>query len=165
MTHDYKRNGTTSLFAAMNVLDGTIISQCQPRHRHQEWLRFLRIIDKLTPKDRQVHLIVDNYATHRHPAVRRWIDRRKRFHVHFTPTSCSWLNMVERFFRDLTEDVVREGSFGSVPELVRAMETYLAERNLTPKRYVWKKKGEEILAKISKARAAQAAAPQLWPLI
>ena len=120
MTRDDKRNGTATLFAALDTLDGRVISMCDDRHRHQEWLRFLRIIDKLTPKDRQVHLIVDNCATHKHPAVMRWINRRKRFHVHFTPTSCSWLNMVERFFRDLTEKRLRRGVFRNVEELLES---------------------------------------------
>lgn len=107
MTHDYKRNGTATLFATLDTLDGRVISMCDDRHRHQEWLRFLHINDKLTPKDKQVHLIVDNYATHKHTLVTRWLQRRPRFHVHFTTTSCSWLNMVERFFRDLTEKQLR----------------------------------------------------------
>src|ERR1041385_822332 len=114
MTHDYKRNGTATLFAALNVADGRVISMCDDRHRHQEWLRFLRIIDKLAPKDRQAHLIPDNYATPNHPAVTRWINRRKRFHIHFPPTICSWLNMVERFFRDLTGKRLRRGVFRSI---------------------------------------------------
>jgi transposase len=155
-THDYIRHGTVTLFAALSYLDGKILSRTAERHTHKEWLAFLKVIERETPGGLQVHLIIDNYATHKHPAVKAWLARHPRFHRHFTPTSSSWLNLVERFFRDLTEDVVREGSFGSVPELVRAMETYLAERNLAPKRYVWKKKGEAILAKISRARAAQA---------
>jgi transposase len=155
-THDYIRHGTVTLFAALSYLDGKILSRTAERHTHKEWLAFLKVIERETPGGLQIHLIIDNYATHKHPAVKAWLARHPRFHRHFTPTSSSWLNLVERFFRDLTEDVVREGSFGSVPELVRAMETYLAERNLAPKRYVWKKKGEAILAKISRARAAQA---------
>jgi transposase len=154
-THDYIRHGTVTLLAALSYLDGKILSRTAQRHTHKEWLAFLKLIERKTPAGLQIHLIIDNYATHKHPAVKAWLARHARFHLHFTPTSSSWLNLVERFFRDLTEEVVREGSFGSVPELVRAMETYLAERNLAPKRYVWKKKGEEILARISKARAAQ----------
>ncbi len=119
------------------------------------------MIDRETPAELDLHLILDNYATHKHPAVESWLARHPRFHLRFTPTSSSWLNLVERFFRDLTEDVVRAGSFSSARELVRVMETYLAERNLSPQRYVWRKKGEEILAKISRACAAQAAAQQL----
>ena len=157
-THDYTRHGTVTLFAALSYLDGKIISRMAKQHTHKEWLAFLKVIERDTPADLQIHLIIDNYATHKHPVVKAWLARHPRFHLHFTPTSSAWLNLVERFFRDLTQDVVREGSFGSVRELVQAMETYLAERNLAPKRYVWKKQGEEILAKISKARAAQAAA-------
>jgi len=160
-THDYLRHGTVTLFAALSYLDGKILSRTAARHTHQDWLAFLKLIERQTPAGLQIHLIIDNYATHKHPTVKAWLAKHPRFHLHFTPTSSSWLNLVERFFRDLTEDVVREGSFGSVGELVQAMETYLAERNLAPKRYVWKKKGEEILAKISKARAAQNTAPYL----
>lgn len=107
MTHDYVRHGTTTLFAALNVADGTVIGQCQDRHRHQEWLRFLKQIDAETPADRDLHLILDNYATHKHPKVKKWIEKHPRFHLHFTPTSASWLNMVERFFRDLTVNRLR----------------------------------------------------------
>ena len=160
-THDYLRHGTVTLFAALSYLDGKILSRTAARHTHKEWLAFLQQIETQTPAGLQIHLIIDNDAPHKHPAVKAWLAAHPRFHLHFTPTSSSWLNLVERFFRDLTEDVVREGSFGSVRELVRAMETYLAERNLAPKRYVWKKRGEEILAQIAKARAAQAALPQL----
>lgn len=156
-THDYLRHGTVTLFAALSYLDGKILSRTAAQHTHKEWLAFLRQIDRQTPAELEIHLIIDNYATHKHPAVKAWLARHPRFHVHFTPTSSSWLNLVERFFRDLTEDVVREGSFQSVGQLVRAMETYLAERNLAPKRYVWRKQGEEILAKISRAQAAQTA--------
>ena len=117
MTHDYKRDGTTTLFAALNTLDGQVIGTCMSQHRHQEWLRFLRLIDAQTPADREVHLIVDNYATHKHPQVKRWLGRHRRFHLHFTPTSASWLNMVERFFRDLTQQRLRPGVFHSVAEL------------------------------------------------
>ena len=160
-THDYIRHGTVTLFAALSYLDGKILSRTAEQHTHKEWLTFLKLIDRETPGGLEIHLIMDNYATHKHPAVKSWLARHPRFHLHFTPTSSSWLNLVERFFRDLTQDVVREGSFGSVRELVRSMETYLAERNLAPKRYVWRKKGEEILAKISRARATQAALPSL----
>jgi len=160
-THDCIRHGTVTLFAALSYLDGKILSRTAERHTHKEWLAFLKVIDRKTPVGLEIHLIMDNYATHKHPEAKSWMARHPRIHQHFTPTSSSWLNLVERFFRDLTEDVVREGSFGCVRELVRAMETYLAERNLAPKRYVWKKKGEEILARISRARAAQASAPQL----
>lgn len=154
-THDYIRHGTVTLFAALSYLDGKILSRTAARHTHKEWLAFLKMIDKETPAGQEIHLIMDNYATHKHETVKKWMSRHPRFHQHFTPTSSSWLNLVERFFRDLTEDVVREGSFESVRQLVQAMEAYLAERNLAPKRYVWRKKGEEILAKIARARAAQ----------
>jgi transposase len=156
MTHDYKRNGTATLFAALDTLDGRVISMCDDRHRHQEWLRFLRIIEKLTPKDRQVHLIVDNYATHKHPAVRRWIERRKRFHVHFTPTSCSWLNMVERFFRDLTEKRLRRGVFRNVEELLESIGEFIDNHNRKPKPFIWTAKASDILEKVKRAHAALA---------
>ncbi len=123
-THDYIRHGTVTLFAALSYLDGKILSRTAEQHTHKEWLAFLKVIERETPAGLQIHLIIDNYATHKHPAVKAWLARHSRFHLHFTPTGSSWLNLVERFFRDLTEDVVREGSFGSVPELVRAMETY-----------------------------------------
>lgn len=160
-THDYLRHGTVTLFAALSYLDGKILSRTAEQHTHQEWLAFLKLIERQTPAGLAIHLIIDNYATHKHPTVKAWLAQHPRFHLHFTPTSSSWLNLVERFFRDLTQDVVREGSFGSVRELVQAIETYLAERNLVPKRYVWKKKGEEILAKIAKARAAHNTATNL----
>jgi len=153
-THDYIRHGTVTLFAALSYLDGKILSRTAARHTHKEWLAFLKVVDADTPAALDLHLIIDNYATHKHPRVKAWLAKHPRFHLHFTPTSSSWLNLVERFFRDLTQDVVREGSFGSVPELVQAMTAYLAERNLAPKRYVWRKQGEEILAKIHKARLA-----------
>jgi transposase len=156
MTHDYKRNGTATLFAALDTLDGRVISMCDDRHRHQEWLRFLRIIDKLTPKDKQVHLIVDNYATHKHPLVKRWLERRPRFHVHFTPTSCSWLNMVERFFRDLTEKQLRRGVFRDVEELLESIGEYIDNHNRQPKPFIWTAKASDILEKVKRARTALA---------
>jgi transposase len=151
-THDYKRHGTVTLFAALNYLEGKIIARTAERHRHQEWLTFLKTIDKEIASDIEVHIILDNYGTHKHPKVKAWIKRHPRFHLHFTPTSSSWMNMVERFFRDLTEDVIRSGSFASVKDLVASIFDYLTERNLNPKRYVWKAEGEKILAKIAKAR-------------
>lgn len=151
-THDYTRHGTVTLFAALNDLEGKILHQSAARHRHQEGLRFLRHLDEQTPPDLALHLILDNYATHKHAKVRAWLARHPRFHLHFTPTASSWLNLVERFFADLTADVVREGSFESVPALVSAMETYLAERNLAPKPYRWQAKGADILAKLQRAR-------------
>jgi transposase len=153
-THDYIRHGTVTLFAALNYLEGKIVSMLAGRHRHQEWLRFLKRIDRVTAKDLDLHLIVDNYATHKHPDVRAWLAKHPRFHLHFTPTSASWMNLVERFFRDLTQDVVREGSFRHVKELGDQILAYLAERNAHPTRYTWNAKGEDILRKIHRAKQA-----------
>ena len=125
LTHDYKRHGTTTLFAALNALDGSVIGTCKPRHRHQEWLGFLRLIDRQTPSQKELDLICDNYATHQHPVVQRWLQRHPRFHLHFTPTSASWLNMVERFFRDSSTERLDRGVFRSVPELIVAIERYI----------------------------------------
>lgn len=155
-THDYKRHGTITLFAALNYLDGKILSRTETRHTHVEWLRFLKQIDRETPRDLQLHLIVDNYATHKHEKVRSWLSRHPRLVTHFTPTGSSWMNLVERFFADLTGDCVREGSFASVRELIEAIDEFLAVRNEEPKRYVWRAKGEDILRKIEKAKAALA---------
>jgi transposase len=153
MTHDYKRNGTTTLFAALNVLDGQVIAQCQQRHRHIEWLKFLRQIDRETPSDKALHLIVDNYATHKHPAVQKWLAKHPRFHMHFTPTSASWLNMVERFFRDITTERLRRGVFTSVPELVTAIDEYIAHHNINPKAFIWTKSARDILQKVIRANS------------
>ena len=133
MTHDYTRHGTVTLFAALNALEGKLIARTEQRHTHVEWLRFLKQIDRETPKDLDIHLIQDNYATHKHPKVKAWLERHPRFKSHFTPTSSSWMNLVERFFADLTEDVIRTGSFASVGELVRDIKAYLAERNANPR--------------------------------
>jgi transposase len=152
MTHDYKRNGTATLFAAMSTLDGTVISMCDDRHRHQEWLKFLRVIDDLTPPDKQLHLIADNYATHKHPKVQKWLARHPRFHMHFTPTSSSWLNMVERFFRDLTERRLRRGIFRDAEELIMAIGDYIDKHNDKPKPFVWTAKAADILEKVKRAR-------------
>lgn len=154
MTHDYKRNGTATLFAAMNTLDGTVISMCDDRHRHQEWLKFLRVIDQVTPDTKQIHLIADNYATHKHPKVQKWLSRHRRFHVHFTPTSSSWLNMVERFFRDLTQNRLRRGIFRDVEELITAIGDYIDKHNDNPKPFVWTAKASDILEKVKRARNA-----------
>ena len=154
-THDYIRHGTLTLFAALNYLQGKIISRTEIQHRHEEWLAFLKQIDRETPKDLDLHLIADNYGTHKHPAVKAWLARHPRFHMHFTPTGSSWMNMIERFFADLTMDVVRDGSFTSVPMLAKAIEVYLAERNANPKPCQWKAKGADILAKIARAKEAQ----------
>ena len=132
MTHDYKRHGTTTLFTALNIATGEVIGQCMKRHRHQEWLRFLRTIDSTTPKSLDLHLIVDNYATHKHPAVKAWLEKHPRFHIHFTPTSASWLNQVERFFGLINQDRIRRGIFQSVTELETAIEGYLEHHNADP---------------------------------
>lgn len=154
MTHDYKRHGTTTLFTALNTLDGTVIGTCMPQHRHQEWIKFLRLIDRKTPKGKEIHLIADNYATHKHPKVQEWLESHPRFKVHFTPTSASWLNMVERFFRDLTQKRLRRGVFRSVGELIAAIEEYLAHHNEAPKPFIWKKTSRDILEKVTRARQA-----------
>jgi transposase len=158
MTHDYTRHGTVTLFAALNALEGKLISRTEARHTHVEWLRFLKQIDRETPEDLDIHLIQDNYATHKHPKVKAWLKRHPRFKCHFTPTSSSWMNLVERFFADLTQDVIRAGSFASVGELVRDIEAYLAERNANPRPYEWKAEGAAILEKINRARAVLAKA-------
>jgi transposase len=154
MTHDYTRHGTITLFAALATLTGTLITRTENSHTHVEWLRFLKQIDRETPKHLDLHLIADNYATHKHPKVKAWLARHPRFTMHFTPTSSSWLNLVERFFADLTGDVIRAGSFTSVNELVDDIQAYLRERNANPKPYAWTAQGEPILAKIRRARAA-----------
>src|SRR5260370_641349 len=136
MTHDYKRNGTTTLFAALNVLDGTVIGHCSARHRHQEFVRFLTMIDERTPPDLDLHLVVDNYATHKHPDVKRWLTQHPRFRLHFTPTSASWLNLVERFFAEITRKRIRRGVFRSVTDPQVAIYSYLAEHNDHPKPFV-----------------------------
>lgn len=161
MTHDYKRNGTTTLFTALNTLDGTVIGTCMPQHRHQEWIKFLRLIDRETPKEKDLHLIADNYATHKHPEVQAWLARHPRFTVHFTPTSASWLNMVERFFRDLTENRLRRGVFRSVGELTTAINEYLERHNQDPKPYIWTKSASDILEKVTRARQALLKSPSV----
>lgn len=150
-THDYIRHGTVTLFAAFNYLEGKLITTIAEQHRHQEWLAFLKKIDREMPKDLDLHLIVDNYATHKHAEVKAWLAKHPRFHMHFTPTSASWLNLVERFFRDVT-DRIRGCSFASVRELTDTIIEFLADRNQNLKRYVWKAKGEDILRKIQQAR-------------
>jgi transposase len=157
VTHDYKRHGTTTLFAALNTLDGSVISMCQPRHRHEEWLKFLRLIDRKTPKHLTLHLIVDNYATHGHPDVQAWLAKHPRFVMHFTPTGASWLNMVERFFRDISENRIKRDSFTSVAELELAIDLYVAHHNAQPKPFVWTASAKDILAKVTRAKAALAA--------
>ena len=152
MTHDYKRNGTTTLFAALDVLSGSVIGECLPRHRHVEFLKFLRTIDREVPKGLQVHLILDNYATHNHPKVKAWLAKHPRFELHFTPTSSSWLNMVEIFFSKLTDKAIRRGIFHSVPDLIQAIETYLAAHNQNPEPFQWTATAEQILEKVRRGR-------------
>jgi len=152
-THDYVRHGTLTLFAALNYLDGKLITRLAARHRHQEWLAFLKLIDRQSPPDLDIHIIADNYATHKHPRVTTWLQRHPRFHMHYTPTSSSWINLVERFFGDLTP-FISEQSFTSTRELADAIITFLTARNDNPRRYVWKAKGEDILRKIDAARQA-----------
>ncbi len=154
MTHDYKRNGTTTLFAALDVLTGSVIGQCLPRHRHTEFLKFLKTINREVPKGLQVHLILDNYATHKHPAVQAWLGKHPRFHLHFTPTSSSWLNRVEIFFAKLTDKAIRRGVFTSVPDLIAAIDAYLAATNQNPQPFVWTATAEQILEKVRRGRVA-----------
>jgi len=154
MTHDYKRNGTTTLFAALNMLDGKVIGDCMPRHRHQEFIRFLNKIENETLPELDLHLIVDNYGTHKHPRVESWLKRHPRFHLHFIPTSSSWLNMVERWFREITDKRIRRGSFESVSVLITAIKDYLENHNQNPKVFVWTASAEHILAKVAKCKEA-----------
>jgi transposase len=154
MTHDYKRNGTATLFAALNAANGEVLGLCQERHRHQEWLKFLRLIDHTIPQHRELHLICDNYATHKHPQVQRWLERHPRFHTHFTPTSASWLNMVERFFRDLTHNQLRRGVFRDLQELIMTIEGYIDRHNENPKPFIWTARAGDILEKVKRARQA-----------
>jgi len=150
VTHDYTRHGTTTLFAALNVLDGSVMAQCKPRHRHQEYLSFLRHIDKAVPPELDVHLVCDNYATHKHAKVKAWLVSHPRWHVHFTPTSASWLNQVERFFALITDKAIRRGSFSSVRELIEKIELFIAHHNQGCKPFVWAASAESILAKIQR---------------
>jgi len=153
-THDYKRNGTTTLFAALSLLDGKVIGDCMPRHRHQEFIRFLKRLDAETPHDLDLHLIVDNYGTHKHPRVQSWTRRHPRFHLHFIPTSSSWLNLVERWFREITDKRIRRGTFRNVRALIDAIHAYLENHNQNPRVFVWSAPVERILAKISKCKEA-----------
>jgi transposase len=153
-THDYKRNGTTTLFAALSMLDGKVIGDCMPRHRHQEFIRFLKQIDVETPPELDLHLIVDNYGTHKHSRVKSWLRRHPRFHLHFIPTSSSWLNLIERWFRDLTDKRIRRDSFHNVPALIQAITDYLENHNQNPEVFVWSASVEHIMAKIAKCKEA-----------
>lgn len=152
MTHDYKRNGTTTLFAALNTIEGSVIGTCFPRHRNIEFRKFLRQIDESIPKGLDIHLILDNYGTHKHPKVQSWLARHRRFHLHFTPTSSSWLNLVERWFRELTDKRIRRGAFASVPDLITAINEFIAANNDHPKPFVWTASVEKILAKIRRCK-------------
>ncbi len=154
MTHDYKRHGTTTLFAALDVLTGVVIAQCLPRHRHEEFLKFLRRVDKETPKGLEIHMILDNYATHKHANVTAWLAKHPRFHLHFVPTSSSWLNLVERWFREITDKAIRRGVFASVPDLIAAIEAYLNANNTNPQPFVWTASAEAILEKVRRGRVA-----------
>lgn len=152
MTHDYKRNGTTTLFAALEVASGRVIGTCMQKHRHQEWIKFLELIDTETPQNLALHLIVDNYSTHKHPKVKRWLKRHPRFHMHFTPTSSSWLNLIERWFREITDKRIRRGVFHRVDALIKAINDYIQNHNKEPHALVWTKKADEILEKVARAR-------------
>jgi transposase len=152
MTHDYKRHGTTTLFAALDVATGRVIGECMKRHRHHEFLRFLKTIDRATPPHLDVHLIVDNYATHKHAKVKAWLAQHPRFHLHFTPTSASWLNLVERFFALTTDERIRRGAFTSVPDLEKAIMDYLEHHNADPKPFVWTASASAILEKVARAK-------------
>jgi transposase len=152
MTHDYKRHGTTTLFAALDVLTGKVIGECMAKHRNTEFLRFLRRIDNEVPKGLAVHLILDNYGTHGHPNVVAWLAKHPRFHLHFTPTSSSWLNLVERWFRNLTDKAIRRGVFGSVPDLITAIDSYLEANNNDPTPFVWTATAAQILEKVRRGR-------------
>jgi len=154
VTSDYKRHGTTTLFAALNAVEGTVIGTCMDRHRHEEFLRFLRTIDKEIPKGLAVHMILDNYATHKHKDVAAWLAKHPRFQLHFTPTSSSWLNLVERWFRDLSGKALRRGVFHSVPDLIAAIEEYMQVHNIEPKAFVWTATAESILTKVRRGRVA-----------
>jgi len=152
MTHDYKRNGTTTLLAALNVLTGVVIGSCMNKHTNKEWLDFLKLIDASTDKTKELHIIADNYRTHKHKNVESWLAKHPRIHIHFVPTSCSWLNMVERFFRDITENRIRRGVFRSVKQLEQAIEDYLKNHNANPKPFIWTAKASDILEKVKRAK-------------
>jgi len=154
MTHDYKRHGTTTLFAAFNVLEGKVISRCMQRHRHEEFIRFLAAVDREVPAEKTIEAIVDNYATHNHRKVRAWLKRHRRWTFHFTPTSAYWLNAVENVFSTLTRKRIRRGSFHSIVDLQAAINRYLAERNANPKPFVWTASAPSILAKLDRSPGA-----------
>ena len=156
MTHDYKRHGTTTLFAALNTVTGEVLTDCKPRHRNQEWLSFLKLIDRHVPADLDVHVVADNYAAHKHDNVTRWLEhpkRKDRWHLHYTPTSSSWLNLVERWFKELTDKRLRRDSFTSVTQLIDAIEQWTEHWNNDPKPFIWHKTAEEIITKVQRGRA------------
>jgi transposase len=161
MTHDYKRNGTTSLFAALNTATGEVIGTCKEKHTHKEWIEFLKLVEKQVPKEKEIHIICDNYVTHKHPKVKSWLRYHKRVTVHFTPTSASWLNMVERFFRDITENAIKRGVFPSVKYLKEAIHEYLDSHNENPKPFIWTATASDILEKVTRARRKLDMLPQL----
>jgi transposase len=154
MTHDYQRNGTTTLFAALNVLDGSVIGQCMQRHRHQEFIRFLNQVERDVPAGKLIHVVLDNYATHKHPKVQAWLERHPRFHFHFTPTSASWLNAVEGFFAKLTRQRLKRGVFKGIVDLQAAINRYLAETNQNPKPFIWTADPHAIIEKARRGRLA-----------
>ena len=153
MTHDYKRHGTTTLFAAIDMVQGKVIGTCQPKHRHQEWLKFLQLIDAQTDPALDLHIIADNYATHKHPKVKAWLKKHSRFHMHFIPTSSSWLNVIERWFREITDKRIRRGTFQNVGQLIAAIQEFIEQHNSSPEPFVWTAKADDILAKVARARA------------
>jgi transposase len=152
VTHDYKRNGTTTLFAALNILKGEVIGECVKKHRHQEFIKFLQLIDQAVNQDLEVHCIVDNYSTHKHQKVKLWLEKHPRFHFHFIPTSSSWLNLVERWFGEITRKRIRRGTFHSVPELIQAIEDYIQINNQNPKPFIWTKTADEIIEKVNRCK-------------
>ncbi len=154
MTHDYERHGTTTLFAALNVLKGEVIGRCMNRHRHQEFLKFLKTIDRNTPKNLAIHGIIDNYATHKKQEIRDWLEKHPRFHFHFIPTSSSWLNLVERWSAEITCKRIRRGVFHGVAYLETAIMQYIAHNNANPQPFVWTKKADQIIAKVNHCKAA-----------
>ena len=154
MTHDYKRHGTTTLFAALNVATGEVVGKIDRKHRHQEVLRFLREVEKRVPKDQEIHLVLDNYAAYKHEKVLGWIERKKRIHLHYTPTSASWAKLVERFFAMLTDKQIRRGVYTSVPHLEKCLRAYVSSYNKAPRPFVWTKTVEELVSKVGRARAA-----------
>ena len=168
MTHDDKRNGTTALFAALDVLKGEVIGRCMPKHRHREFRKFLQAIDRATPRNLDIHGIADNYATHKHPNVKNWLAKHPRFHLHFIPTSSSWLNLVERWFGKITADRIRRGVFTSVADLEKAIHDYIERHNADPKPFVWTKSASDIILKVNRGRASLNMSPlkqpgQLYP--